>query len=360
MDKKPLFHYQFAALRGVQAGRPYYVTMCPMSLIPKIFLFDEEELPPEFRAQRQVDRRRVPEIAKYIVENIDNYAFSSITASVDGDVQFEAVTPGQPDVGRLKVPMNSRFVINDGQHRRAAIEMALQDCPELRDETISVVLFPDGDLARSQQLFADLNKYAVRPTASISILYDRRNDMSDLSRQLSREVSHFRGLTEMERTSVSGTSRKLFTLSAIHQATGKLLGKTSKTPVDDDDRALALKFWTEIGNHMPDWIAVREGRLNAAELRREQIQCYGLALQALAHVGKALTVAHPDDWHRRLAPLRTVDWARSNPLWEGRALIAGRLSKARANVILTANIIKKQLDLELSEEDQKMESIHGR
>lgn len=360
MEKSPLFHYQFAALRGVQAGRAYYVTMCPMSLIPKIFLFDEEELPPEFRAQRQVDRRRVPEIARYIVDNFDNYAFSSITASVDGDVEFEPVSPSQPDVGRLKVPMNSRFVINDGQHRRAAIEMALQDCPELRDETISVVLFPDGDLTRSQQLFADLNKYAVRPTASISILYDHRDDMSDLSRQLSREVVHFRGLTEMERTSVSSTSRKLFTLSAIHHATRKLLRKGSKTPINEVDRKLAVEFWTEIGNNMLDWVAVREGRLSAAELRREQIQCHGLALQALAHVGVGLVEAHPDDWSRQLAPLRTLDWTRSNPLWEGRALIAGRLSKARSNVILTANTIKQRLSLALSADEQNLEQTHGR
>lgn len=360
MESSPLFHYQFAALRGVQAGRPYYVAMCPMSLIPKIFLFDEEELPPEFRAQRQLDRRRVPEIARYIVDNFKNYAFSSITVSVDGVLEFEPVAPSQPDVGRLKVPMNSRFVINDGQHRRAAIEMALQECPELRDETISVVIFPDVDLSRSQQLFADLNKYAIRPTASLSILYDHRDDMSGLSRQLSSEVIHFRGFTELERTSVSTTSRKLFTLSAIHHATGKLLGKSSRSTITDEDRTTATTFWTEVGNNMPDWNAVRLGRLSAAELRREQIQCYGIALQALAYVGKALIAAHPTDWHQRLAPLSTIDWTRSNPLWEGRAHVSGRLSKARVNVVLTANVLKKKLNLALSEEEQGMEQIHDR
>jgi DNA sulfur modification protein DndB len=60
--------------------------------------------------------------------------------------------------------MSSRFLINDGQHRRAAIEEALKVRPEFGDETISVVFFIDAGLENSQQMFADLNKHAVRPT----------------------------------------------------------------------------------------------------------------------------------------------------------------------------------------------------
>lgn len=161
------FNYLFTALRGKQAGREYYVVMCPLRLIPRIFLFDEEELPPELRVQRTLNRSRIPDIASYVVQNPHDYAFSSITAAIDGEVEFkpldDATELGQ-DVGQLVVPMTARFVINDGQHRRAAIEEALKESPELADETISVVFFVDRDLERSQQLFADLNKHAVRPT----------------------------------------------------------------------------------------------------------------------------------------------------------------------------------------------------
>ena len=55
------YEYVFPAIRGVQAGREYYVTMCPLRLIPRLFLFDEEELPPEMRAQRTLNKARVPE-----------------------------------------------------------------------------------------------------------------------------------------------------------------------------------------------------------------------------------------------------------------------------------------------------------
>ena len=73
-------------------------------------------------------------------------------------------------VGSLRIPMLAKFVINDGQHRRARIEAALHENPELGDETIAVVFFLDVGFKRCQQVFADLNRYAVRPTTSLSIL----------------------------------------------------------------------------------------------------------------------------------------------------------------------------------------------
>ena len=53
----------------MQAGREYYVAMCPLKLIPKIFLFDDDEIPADMRAQRSLNRARIPEIARYLVSN---------------------------------------------------------------------------------------------------------------------------------------------------------------------------------------------------------------------------------------------------------------------------------------------------
>ncbi|WP_274537142.1 DNA sulfur modification protein DndB, partial [Escherichia coli] len=38
--------YSFPAIRGIQAGRPFYIATCPMRIIPKIFSFDENDVPP--------------------------------------------------------------------------------------------------------------------------------------------------------------------------------------------------------------------------------------------------------------------------------------------------------------------------
>ena len=82
-------------------------------------------------------------MAQYITENPSEYVFSAITASIDGDVAFEPMGADEAtqSAGQLIVPMTGTFIINDGQHRRAAIEEGLKERPELGDETIAVVFF---------------------------------------------------------------------------------------------------------------------------------------------------------------------------------------------------------------------------
>jgi DNA sulfur modification protein DndB len=171
------FEYVFPAIRGVQATQPFYVSMCPLRLIPKIFLFDEDELVPEVRAQRTLNKARLPDLARYILSNPKSYVFSALTASIDGEVGFEALGDDSQTsrIGLLRIPMSARFVINDGQHRRAAIDLALRENPELGDESIAVVFFLDAGLERCQQMFADLNRYAVRTSPSLGVLYDHRD-----------------------------------------------------------------------------------------------------------------------------------------------------------------------------------------
>jgi DNA sulfur modification protein DndB len=352
------YTYTLPALHGIQAGRDYYVAMCPLKLLPKIFLFDEVSLPPELRAQRTLNTARVPEIVRYIVENLHDYAFSAITASIDGEVRFEPANMGDgtSDIGRLIIPMSARFIINDGQHRRAAIEAALKAHPELEDETIAVVFFVDTGLHRTQQLFADLNKHAVRPTQSLGVLYDYRDPLACLSRELAQHVFYFKGLTELEKTTLSNRSIELFTLSGIYQATSALLGKRKNLSIRKEEQDLAFQFWTELGKVIPEWQLAAERKISSAQLRHDYVHAHNIALHAFGLAGYTLVHQRPHEWISSLPCLRQIDWARSNrALWEGRAMIGGQMSKARQNVQLTANLIKVTLGLTLTPEETKLE-----
>jgi DNA sulfur modification protein DndB len=357
------FEYTFPAIRGVQAGREYYVSMCPLRLIPKIFLFDEDELAPEVRAQRVLNKGRVPALARYILENPDDYVFSALTASVDGVMRFVGVADQGPGlrVGQLRIPMASRFLINDGQHRRAAIEAALKENPSLGDETIAVVFFHDAGLERSQQMFADLNRHAVRPARSIGVLYDHRDELSQLTRLLVLKCPVFRNFVEMESSNLSARSRKLFTLSALYSAMSALLQGVELTSGKDGER-LSWSYWEAIDALIPDWGEVRRRSLSASEIRKQYLHTHGIALHALGLLGNTLLrdSLDPEEWKPRLAPLGSVDWSRTNPDWEGRAIIGGRVSKNHQNVALTVNYLRKQLGLELTADEQQAEDAYQR
>ena len=230
----------FTAIRGIQAGTAYYVIMVPLKVVPSLFKFDDEEMPSALRAQRTLNRARVPEIASYITRNPTEYILSALCASVDGELAFEqAAADGHlRGVGRLRISMTATILVNDGQHRRAAIEEAVRERPLLGDETIPVVVFVDRGLKRCQQMFADLNIHAVKPTRSIKLLYDHRDALAGLAREVVDAIPLFRDFTCFEGTSISNRSLKLFTLSAIHQATAELVGKSGRrATVDDADTA---------------------------------------------------------------------------------------------------------------------------
>lgn len=351
------FEYAFPAIRGIQGGREYYASMCPLRLLPKLFLFDDEELLPELRAQRTLNKARVPEIARYILQNRQDYVFSAITASVDGAVKFDPLgtNPDESRIGTFRVDMRARFIINDGQHRRAAIEQALREEPSLGEETIAVVFFVDRGLERSQQMFADLNRHAIRPSRSLGLLYDHRNDLSRLSRLVATKCSAFRGVVEMERSTLAERSRKLFTLSAIYSAIGAFLGdQTFEKP--EHAVSLCVEYWDEVGANLREWSMVRNSMMTAGEVRRDFIHSHAVVLQALGHAGHQL-VAQEKAWKPRLSALAQIDWSRSNgKLWEGRATIGGRVSKTSNSVVLTTAAIKARLKLPLSPEEKRAET----
>ncbi|MBN1006734.1 DNA sulfur modification protein DndB [Amphritea pacifica] len=355
------FEYIFPAIRGIQAGREYYVSMCPLRLISKIFIFDDEELVPELRAQRTLNEARVPEMANYLTENAEDYVFSSLTASIDGRVQFVPLGDGgdASRVGRLKIDMSSQFIINDGQHRRAAINEALKKRPELGDETISVVFFIDRGLERCQQMFADLNRYAIRTSPSIGILYDHRDDKAQITKQVVNQSNAFKDIVEMEKTSLSPRSRKLFTLSAIHSANLAILAGLQ----NDLDEAIdiCVRYWNEVNNCIQEWNQVQEGQITSGEVRQSYVHSQAIVLQALGHLGNKIVQLPEKEQSATIKKLKGFNWKRSNShTWEGRCMLGGRMQKSSSNVLLTTNLFKTELGLMLTPDEQRAEDAFKR
>src|SRR5512146_3246053 len=93
----------FPAMEGVIGQRTYYACLMKLSSIPKMFTFrDWAEFAPEQREQRVLNKKRIPEIAKYILDNEDGYLFASITASYKCKTNFVPVTEGSP-LGELEM-----------------------------------------------------------------------------------------------------------------------------------------------------------------------------------------------------------------------------------------------------------------
>jgi DNA sulfur modification protein DndB len=170
----------------------------------------------------------------------------------------------------------------------------------------------------------------------------------------------FKGHVEMENSTLAQRSRKLFTLSAVYYATQSLLqGLEIKK---DKAQELAEAYWEAVDLVVPEWGMVRQRELAAPEVRKDYIHSHGIALHALGRIGNSLLrdSESPQLWHSKLKRLTSVDWSRTNPDWEGRALIGGRVSKSHQNLTLTVNYLRRHMKLQLSPEEQRVEDAYLR
>ena len=222
--------------------------------------------------------------------------------------------------------------------------------PELRNEKISVVIFQDRGLARSQQMFADLNKHAVKPTKSLGLLYDHRSAFARFVVSLVDNVDIFYGRIEMERNNITGRSLKLFTLNAVSDATRYLLKLKTKT-VSSDKQKMAASYWDKVSRSIPEWNLLMQKKLTPYELRKDYVHAHANILCALGMAGNVLLRDYPDSWRTKLRALHHIRWEKDNPEWDGKAMLNGRMLNNSRGIRASARLILKACNAQPLEHD---------
>ena len=349
---KPTF--RVPATRGRMGNTNYYTATLPFGAVVKLFTFDPDqmlELTPENRSQRALNSKRIPEIANYVLDHED-YIFSAITVSVDSDdVDFDPMDQGA-DIGELILPLEAKYVINDGQHRVAGISEALRRDSALAEDTISVVVLPDGGLERSQQIFSDLNRTVHKTSKSLDILFDHRLPINRVTMACVEEVSLFKDRIDKERVSLSVRSARFATLSGLQQANVQLLGnlpeKLPETEVEDM-RSLAIDFWIRLTDLVVPWRGILEGDTKPQHARQVYVSSYALSLWALGFAGGAARAAHDDPstcWTEILDGLAEIDWRKTNRDWQGICMAETEVVTRAPTRRATARYIMWKLGLE--------------
>ena len=335
--------YTFPAIKGIQAGTEYFVSMVPLSVVPKLFSFSGNDLPAEMRSQRILNKSRIPEMKKYILDNPDSYVFSSLTVSVDGPIEFTPVNSSTDNtLGTISIPMSARLLLNDGQHRKAAIEAALQEKQSLRFETISIVFFHDLGLEKSQQMFSDLNRYAIRPTKSINVLFDSRDRLAVELCEIIEELPFFRGWVEKEKSTLANRSKALYTLSGLYHGTDALINGLNLDA--KKEKETIQQFWTEVYNNTNEWQDVIKGVSHSSEIRKRSLCGHSIYLVAVSNVGNKI-IKKGNEFSHYLQKLPNIDFRKNNPIWDGTIVVKNQISGTRVNINNLTNIIEKELFL---------------
>lgn len=348
------FTYKFNAIKGIQSKNDYYIAMVPMGLLSKLFdSTDYNEAFPEYRAQRRINELRIPDIKNYILTNRDSYVFSALSASIDGKFKFINVD-GQPNLGVLEIDMNAKFLINDGQHRKAAIEEALEEDESLKDETISIVFFKDMGLKRSQQMFTDLNKHAVKTSNSLSTLYNSRDSLAVATKNIINRIDFLKKYTDKEKDNLGKNSAKLFTLHKFYNANKLILNKLTAT---DKDETFLFNYWQIISKNINEWNELVRKEITKTSIKEDYIITLGVTLLAFGRLGSCFYNNKDLNMEKILRNLKNIDWLRNNKdNWLNRNVrLDGRVMSNTKAVMLTYLKIKQLVGLALSFEEKNIE-----
>ncbi len=365
-----------------QAGRTCYSTSLPFTKVLDMVRFDSAvrgETDPEKKTNRPVMADHVRVIKEYLATQ-ESYILPSITLNVRDELRcYTFATTAATRAAILIIPAGTQFYITDGQHRLRAIQEALAEKPELANDAVSVMIVEEAEIDRIHQDFADCAQTKAIPP-SLLTLYNFRDELSGLTREVADEVEFFHGRIEKVGKTVAKNSQNLYTLNQVRVSIAELLtGDASANSATVRKRCAELlgreydydawskkviDFFHQLSTDIPAWKQVRDANnggpsVDVSELRYKHIHFTGTGLTILGRVGhEILKIANPAERRQKVSALATkVNWSRDTAegreFWGGTILTAdGGLLTSKSPLMEAVIRVKNLLGLELNERER--------
>ncbi len=365
-----------------QAGRVCYATSLPLGKALDLIRFDSAvrgEAEPEKKTNRPIMPDHVRTIEDYLI-NQDPYVLPAITLNVRDPLScYTYATTSATRAAILILPAGTQFHVTDGQHRLKALKRALVERPELERDAVAVMIVEERDVNRIHQDFADCAQTKQIPP-SLLTLYNFRDPLSALTREIAEEVEFFSSRIEKVGKTVAKNSPNIYTLNQVRVAVAELLtGDASANTATVRSRCSALleresdfegwrkkvaDFFDQLSEQLPEWKAVRDANGGGASvdvpgMRSHYIHLTGTGLTVIGRVGhEILKLTNPAERRQMVVELATkVDWTRDTEagrrFWSGSILTGeGGLVTSKAPVMEAVILVKKTLGLDLNDREK--------
>jgi len=352
------------ALKGQFGSTEFWlVTMPAKELADRLVIPKEmpewEDMTLEERFQRDINYVRVKShMAPYLAHDPDRFFGAFIVAMFNADgIDFEPITQivknlptlyqnAAKQLGFLHLQGNEVLVPLDGQHRLAAIKMAisgkdekskeipgLQANMDVANDTCTVILVKhDKRIAR--KIFNKVNRYAKATSKSDNLIAADDDIAAVIAREIVVNSIINERLVNYESNTLSGKSPEFTTLSVVYEATLALLSEyfgkvdTTSLPCSADQKlytSQAREFWETIVQKVDIFSKAlidsgEGGDQKRCEIRKDYTLGKPIAQLALVHA--ILRLQTPSEDGSRLSlniickRINDLDWSVSNSLWQ--------------------------------------------
>ncbi|EDP97374.1 DNA sulfur modification protein DndB [Kordia algicida OT-1] len=243
--------------------------------------------------QREINKKRISQISKYLLEN-DEHFFSSIIVGIHkgnpewSDVSInslfsikgeklddESLSFIENKFGILTLSGEEEIFALDGQHRLKGLRDAFRKNNEIGEEEISLVyvIHDDSYIEKTRRLFTVLNKYAEKPKEAELIILEEDDVAAINSRRLITEHQHLSKQNSLSDTKTGNISANDFdsftTLVTVYRINKVLYNKRNSfytvRPTDEDIEEyyqLSKSFWDFLFEVFPEIARFIDGERN--------------------------------------------------------------------------------------------------
>jgi DGQHR domain-containing protein len=309
-----------AALRGEQGSRTLYQVFVENSVLNNFFTVNMD--PPQEKSQRQLDPKHARDIANYILENPDEYVMGALIYAVDKDCMF---TPSEMSdaMGVLTIPFGTNLRSLDGQHRRAGLNDAIAEDPEVSADYTAVLIYVEPDVTRRRQMFSDMNATPKVVAKALNVKFDHRDPFARAAQFLAADHPFLSGVVEMDAMRVSATSDKWYSLGAIWDALKRLqVGSTGRVRnpsqyAEADITKRGEQFFDLLDEARPEFEEVRSGTEDINVLRSRTILFSSTTLRAIAGAAwmRLSEDGYATDMSEYIEGLARIDFAPNAKIW---------------------------------------------
>lgn len=338
--------FKLPATQGKQGNQTYFTATISIGEVVKLFEFTDPNIPAELRAQRVITPKRASAIAEYVLKRSQDYIIPAITSEIEGEVEFLPFDEEHPDIGYLEFGTTAILTITDGQHRVKGLSEALEEYPELKDDTVSIQFYFYKNLQQSQIRFSDINRNAKATTTSLNQLYDHNDVVAKISRGVLKKVGNLDEHMEKEKNSTAGNSSKIMSFRDFYAANKVIhnqLQKLEKPPAYIKEVSLISTYWQIITELHTEWQEIFTQQRAPINCRTFTIALHGISIAALGYVGAEILI--PLTTERDIEPkLRTGLTKFSKINWKKNHSPILRICIERGKVVKNNSTVRQLAD----------------
>jgi len=269
------YYFQFPAVYGQQGNTVTLLMNVPARMLERVLSHDNFGHTLE-RSQREINNVRVRKFIRYLTDAAEKgtpFIIPALTGNCESSIKFEPI--GNTTAGIARIPMDAVVKLFDGQHRATGIMEFISNYDI--DLNVPILLTEQLSLDTRKQFFSDINNNASKPSATINMVYDGRNDTAQMMVDILRRHNVFNIITDFENNVVPAKKPYFVSFKAICDATAKFIGEGENRLTSESIEAL-WQSWV----YLTAIDEIRNGT-NQNEYKKDYIQFHAVMINAFGY-----------------------------------------------------------------------------